>query len=139
MVFTGEETAAGHGVQQRSGITPRDVDTFMFPTGVGPADGEPVRRVLTRQTEHRRKPLRSNPFEPDQTDPSDRVAAVELRQELRWQLRLRHIRINPEVDEKPSPDDAVYVREAHFGDYGPNRRGTEMLHCYASRRHTLIR
>jgi hypothetical protein len=80
---------------------------------VVPDDRNAVRRVFTGQAEHPRKAFGTDVLQANQTNAGDGVAIVKLWAERGRQLTLNHVRLDAKVDEQPSPDHTVNLRQFH--------------------------
>jgi len=73
-----EDSAAPEMVNQRSRVSPRDVNALMSAGEVFPNNGDTVRGVLTGEAEQLWHSVGSDVFQPDQADACNRVAVLEL-------------------------------------------------------------
>jgi hypothetical protein len=104
---------SGEMIPERPGVPPRDVNPFVRPIAVVPHDRHAMRRVLAREPEHPREPLRTDVLESNQADSYDGVPIVQLRLERRRQLTLNDVSVGTKIHQQPSSDHAVNFWELH--------------------------
>src|SRR5213075_147288 len=124
--LAGKQPSAGEMVDERPGVTPRDLDALVRAPIVFPRHRNPMGRILARQTEQARKPGRPDVLQSNETNSTDGVSVVQLRPERRRQLTLHHLSIDAEVDQKPPPDRAVHLWQSHRGSTTVRRESAKI-------------
>jgi hypothetical protein len=114
VMFPGKNPAAGKEGKDRPGIPTRDKDTLDRRTiGVSPFDGNTVGGIFAGHPEGTREPEWAHPFQPDETDSDDGVAAVELRTKWSGKEALDQSGVGAKINENPPLNHTLNHGEMH--------------------------